>query len=181
MQHLIKIAESLVKAVKTAMTYKKNVKKVWMPSAQCYAVRKKCKNESVYQREKNFYEGVGSKLKWVPKLLKFDDMTFTLWTEYCGPSLYLRYPAQDRENLLPEVVDLVNRLYKLKLFHNDIRWKNVCQDESGKMYLIDFENVSEENKFYPYQSKLHRDVHNQLGLTRKASILDEIEKIESKL
>lgn len=76
---------------------------------------------------------------------------------------------------------LVRKLHDLKLYHNDIRWKNVCQDDSGRMFLIDFEHLSEENKFLPFQSKLHRDVHRELGLTRKASLLDEIARMESKV
>jgi thiamine kinase-like enzyme len=32
------------------------------------------------------------------------------------------------------------------LYHNDIRWKNVVESNRGRLFLIDFEVISNENK-----------------------------------
>jgi thiamine kinase-like enzyme len=41
---------------------------------------------------------------------------------------------------------MVNQLKQHNLYHNDIRWKNVVENDDGRLFLIDFEVVSSENK-----------------------------------
>jgi hypothetical protein len=42
---------------------------------------------------------------------------------------------------------MVNTFEKtLGLFHNDIRWKNIVENDDKRLFLIDFEVVSKDNK-----------------------------------
>ena len=84
--------------------------------------------------------------EFVPKLHKFKDETKTIWTEYCGQSLNLKYIPKDRYKFKPEIRKMVNFLAGLNLYHNDIRWKNIVENDSGQLFLIDFEVISNENK-----------------------------------
>ena len=82
----------------------------------------------------------------MPKLFKFDDESKTIWTEYCGISLNLKYEPKQRHRFKQQIRFLVSELQKIGLHHNDIRWKNVVESESGQLFLIDFECVSTDNK-----------------------------------
>jgi thiamine kinase-like enzyme len=82
----------------------------------------------------------------VPKLFKFEDETKTIWTEYCGISLNLKYPPKERYRFKPEIRKIAWQLEALGLYHNDIRWKNIVESDSGSLFLIDFECVSEDNR-----------------------------------
>jgi thiamine kinase-like enzyme len=41
---------------------------------------------------------------------------------------------------------LVEQLENYNLCHNDIRWKNVVENDDGRLFLIDFEVISNDNK-----------------------------------
>jgi thiamine kinase-like enzyme len=41
---------------------------------------------------------------------------------------------------------MTEQLKSYNLFHNDIRWKNVIENDNGGLFLVDFEVISSENK-----------------------------------
>lgn len=109
-------------------------------------VKKVFQTLNKYKKERDFYLFTGCLLDFVPKLHKFDDDSKTIWTEYCGQSLNLKYIPKDRYKFKPQIKQMVEFLARLNLYHNDIRWKNVVESDSGQLFLIDFEVISNENK-----------------------------------
>ena len=109
-------------------------------------VKKAFQTLNKYKKERDFYLFTGCLLDFVPKLHKFDDDSKTIWTEYCGQSLNLKYIPKDRYKFKPQIREMVEFLATLNLYHNDIRWKNVVESDSGQLFLIDFEVISNENK-----------------------------------
>ena len=109
-------------------------------------VKKVFQTWNKYKKERDFYLFTGCLLDFVPKLHKFDDDSKTIWTEYCGQSLNLKYIPKDRYKFKPQIREMVKLLATLNLYHNDIRWKNVVESDSGQLFLIDFEVISNENK-----------------------------------
>ena len=62
-------------------------------------------------------------------------------TKYIGESLNLKYLPKDRYKFKDEIKRMNDALIKdYGIYHNDIRWKNVVESESGKLFLIDFES-----------------------------------------
>jgi thiamine kinase-like enzyme len=62
-------------------------------------------------------------------------------TKYLGESLNLKYLPKDRYKFKDEIKRMNDALIKdYGIYHNDIRWKNVVESESGKLFLIDFES-----------------------------------------
>ena len=43
-----------------------------------------------------------------------------------------------------KIKDLVEELKKFEIHHNDVRWKNVLENDEGKLFLIDFERASNQ-------------------------------------
>ena len=109
-------------------------------------VKKVFQTLNKYKKERDFYLFTGCLLDFVPKLHKFDDDSKTIWTEYCGQSLNLKYIPKDRYKFKPQIKQMVEFLARLNLYHNDIRWKNIVENDGGKLFLIDFEVISNENK-----------------------------------
>ena len=109
-------------------------------------VKKAFQTHNKYKKERDFYLFTGHLLDFVPKLHKFDDDSKTIWTEYCGQSLNLKYIPKDRYRFKLQIKQMVEFLARLNLYHNDIRWKNVVESDSGQLFLIDFEVISNENK-----------------------------------
>jgi thiamine kinase-like enzyme len=83
---------------------------------------------------------------FVTDLIKFDDETKTIWTDYCGVSLNLKYKPFQRYKFKQAIRDIADQLRSYNLFHNDIRWKNVVENDAGELFLIDFEVISNDNK-----------------------------------
>ena len=108
-------------------------------------VKKVFQTLNKYKKERDFYLFTGCLLDFVPKLHKFDDDSKTIWTEYCGQSLNLKYIPKDRYKFKPQIKQMVEFLARLNLYHNDIRWKNVVESDRGQLFLIDFEVISNEN------------------------------------
>jgi len=109
-------------------------------------VKKVFKTWNKYKRERDFYLFTGSLLDFVPKLYKFEDESKTIWTYYCGQSLNIKYSPKDRYKFKVKIKCLVATLESINLYHNDIRWKNVVENEDGRLFLIDFESISSDNK-----------------------------------
>ena len=79
-------------------------------------------------------------------MIKFDDEHKTIWTKYCGVSLNLKYESAQRYKFKQKIRDIADQLRGYNLFHNDIRWKNVIENDCGELFLIDFEVISTENR-----------------------------------
>ena len=109
-------------------------------------VKKVFQTWNKYKKERDFYLFTSPLLTFVPKLHKFEDETKTIWTQYCGQSLNLKYIPKDRYKFKPKIREMVKFLAGLNLHHNDIRWKNIVESDDGKLFLIDFEVISNENK-----------------------------------
>jgi predicted Ser/Thr protein kinase len=62
-------------------------------------------------------------------------------TKYVGESLNLKYLPKDRHKFKAEIKRMNDTLTNnYGIYHNDIRWKNVVESDSGKLFLIDFES-----------------------------------------
>jgi thiamine kinase-like enzyme len=88
------------------------------------------------------------KLKFVPKLVKYNIKDQIIVTENCGRALsYIPEEAwQEREKHLKGISKIYKSLEKYKLYHNDLRYKNIVWDKkNNKYYLIDFETTGYKN------------------------------------
>lgn len=127
------------------MLFKKGVSTISVQKEGNF-VKKIFKTQNKYKRERDFYLFTGCLFDFVPKIHKFEDETKTIWTEYCGQSLNLKYIPKDRYKFKPKIKKIVEFLAELNLYHNDIRWKNIVESDSGNLFLIDFESLSNVNK-----------------------------------
>ena len=127
------------------MKFKKGVATIYVEK-EGDLVKKIFQTWNKYKKERDFYLFTGHLLDFIPKLHKFDDETKTIWTQYCGQSLNLKYIPKDRYKFKPQIREMVKVLAGLNLHHNDIRWKNIVESDSGELFLIDFEVISNENK-----------------------------------
>ena len=119
---------------------------MWDEQSQRHLVKKQFQTKNKYEREKDFYIAYTLFFDFIPDLIKFDDASKTIWTEYCGISLNIKYPPKERYIFKNKIRSLVEQLENYNLFHNDIRWKNVVENDDGRLFLIDFEVISNDNK-----------------------------------
>ena len=120
---------------------------MWDEENQAHAVKKAFKTKNKYERERDFYYHSGNILPFIPRILRHLDEEKTIWTEYCGISLNIKYLPEERYILKQKIRLMVNTFEKtLGLFHNDIRWKNIVENDDKRLFLIDFEVVSKDNK-----------------------------------
>jgi RIO-like serine/threonine protein kinase len=119
---------------------------VWDQQNQQHLVKKQFQTKNKYERERDFYIGYTLFFDFIPKLIKFDDKSKTIWTEYCGSSLNIKYSPKERYIFKEKIRSMVEQLENYNLFHNDIRWKNVVENDDGRLFLIDFEVISNDNK-----------------------------------
>jgi hypothetical protein len=122
------------------------VEKLWDEKSQQHLVKKQFQTKNKYERERDFYIGYGLFFDFVTDLIKFDDKEKTIWTKYCGVSLNLKYPPLERCRFKKQIRSIADQLKNFNLFHNDIRWKNITENDFGELFLIDFEVISNENK-----------------------------------
>jgi len=88
------------------------------------------------------------KLSYIPKLISYSMKNQTIIIERRGKSLdYI--PEEDwegREKHLKGISKIYKSLEKYKLYHNDLRYKNILYEKKTKKYfLIDFESISYKN------------------------------------
>lgn len=87
------------------------------------------------------------KLKFIPKLLSYDIQKRTLVIENAGISIreLCRKRECNKEEFLPEIKKMYDKLVSLGFYHNDMRWRNIIYNESkDQFFLIDFEHTSPE-------------------------------------
>ncbi len=88
------------------------------------------------------------KLNYIPKLISYNIADQVIVTKKCGKSLdYIPEENwQEREKHLKGISKIYKSLEKYKLYHNDLRYKNIVWDKkNNKYYLIDFETTGYKN------------------------------------
>ena len=88
-------------------------------------------------------------IKCIPKLVSFDISKQIIVTENVGRSLDYIPESEwmEREKHLPGISKIYKVLEKYKLYHNDIRYKNIVWNKKkNKYYLIDFDFIGFKNK-----------------------------------
>jgi thiamine kinase-like enzyme len=119
---------------------------VWDQKENTHLVKKQFQTKNKYERERDFYINFNHVLSYIPRLVRWNDVEKTIWTEYCGISLNLKYPPKERYKFKSQIRFMVDELRAVGYYHNDIRWKNIVENENGRLFLIDFEVVSIDNK-----------------------------------
>ena len=83
------------------------------------------------------------RVKFIPKLLDYDLVKKRLVIENVGISLdkLIKKDKTLKEKFLPKIKKVYDKFVRIfKLYHNDLRYKNIVYDEKkDKLYLIDFE------------------------------------------
>lgn len=103
------------------------------------AIYKYYKTDSKALREYSAYSLLVG-CNFVPELLYFNKDEKYIIFQYVGKSLDIKYPPKDRLVYKPRIQELNELLIsQYGIYHNDIRWKNIVESDSGKLYIIDFE------------------------------------------
>ena len=117
---------------------------------QYYSRRKYLNEKYIYIKLKDF--------KYKPKLIFFDDRKLILAFTDVGDSLtiYMNDNNIDKKEMKQKFGDkikyIVDQLYdNYRLYHNDLRYKNICIDKNENIFLIDFELTS--YKLFRYEKK----------------------------
>ena len=101
-------------------------------------VTKKFKSLNKYKKEIFIYK-ILEKCKYTPNLICQDKNKITIGIEYCGDSMNDLFKTKDRCFYKTKIRNMVNEIQKdYKIYHNDIRWKNICIN-GGNIMLIDWE------------------------------------------
>jgi tRNA A-37 threonylcarbamoyl transferase component Bud32 len=119
---------------------------VWDEKSQHYLVKKQFQTKNKYEKERDFYIKYQNELIYVPYIAQWNDAEKIIWTEYCGISLNLKYLPKDRYKFKSRIRSICNDLMRRGLYHNDIRWKNIVENDEGQLFLIDFEVISHDNR-----------------------------------
>lgn len=123
-----------------------SVEKVWDDQSQRHLVKKQFQTKNKYERERDFYIRYQNQLSYIPYISSWNDVEKVIWTEYCGISLNLKYPPKERYKFKSRIRFICDDLMAHGLHHNDIRWKNIVESNGGRLFLIDFEVISTENR-----------------------------------
>ena len=115
--------------------------------------------KKMYINEKRIY----LKLKeedFLPKLRYFDDKNFILGLTHVGDSLEVFKNEKSEEyyrqvdNINEQIKNIVDVLSnKYGLYHNDLRYRNICIDDSNKIRIIDFDYTGD--KLLKREKKYH--------------------------
>ena len=102
------------------------------------AVYKYFKTQSKFNKELGFYKLLVG-CPFVPELLHYDTDEKLLVLKYVGTTLDHKQPWE-RNRYKSRIKKMNDSLIKdYKIHHNDVRWKNITEDEDGNLYLLDFE------------------------------------------
>ena len=77
-------------------------------------VKKVFQTWNKYKKERDFYLFTSPLLDFVPKLHKFNDEAKTIWTEYCGQSLNLKY--------IPKYINELPQLIKISYDNTNLKY-----------------------------------------------------------
>lgn len=109
-------------------------------------VLKHFKSLNKLKRELELYEILQSE-SFVPNVTYSDFSKKILAIDYCGESLDIKFKPKDRYVFKDDIRALTVYLKnKHSIYHNDIRWKNICINSNNNLFLIDWERWSYENK-----------------------------------
>lgn len=107
------------------------------------------KHKEKYINEKRIYLRLKDE-DFLPKLRYFDDENLILGLTYVGDSLEIFRTKKKEEynrqvdNINKQIKSIVDSLLsKYGLYHNDLRYRNICIDEFNKIRLIDFDWTSD--------------------------------------
>ena len=102
-------------------------------------VWKHFRTQSKFERELSAYAHL-TDCPFVPKILEIVPERKFIVFPYVGESLNLKYRPKDRHVFKPQIRRMNEILYTdYGVHHNDIRWKNVVENDDGYLFLIDFE------------------------------------------
>lgn len=120
--------------------------------SNCKVIIKKDKIIKIYEKfaEKRYLNELGvylyakkKKLSYIPELIDYDITKNKIIIKNVGKPL-TKY-KKDFEYFLPKIKKVYDNLVKNKIYHNDLRLKNILyNEENKKIYLIDFENSSDK-------------------------------------
>ena len=84
----------------------------------------------------------------------FDDRNYILGITFCGDALSIYKNKNSKKykqlinNFNKQLMEICNKLFdKYRLYHNDLRYTNICVDKYDKIYLIDFDHTSYRLKY----------------------------------
>jgi len=98
------------------------------------------KTDNKFLRECEAYQRLAN-CSFVPKLIRSSIDDRLLMIEHVGKSLNIKYAPKDRKKFKPQIQELNRQLIEdYGIYHNDIRWKNIVESESGELFIIDFES-----------------------------------------
>lgn len=119
----------------------KKVEYVLLCDSKEKLILKYYKRYDKYEHEKNILITLNNE-SFTPELKYYDDKNMVIATTYCG-SILSQIKNFNFELYEDELIKIMNIIHdKYSLFHNDIRDKNVCLDDSGKIYIIDLDKIS---------------------------------------
>ena len=100
------------------------------------------------------------KVKFIPKLLDYDEDKRILVIENVGTSLdkLIKNNKVKRDLFLPKIEKVYNKFLEVfKLYHNDLRYKNIVYNKKkNKLYLIDFEFTNDIYADKNHQGKVKK-------------------------
>ena len=131
--------------------------------------------EKRYLNELNIYlYAKKKKLSYIPKLLNYDKDKHKLVIENVGKPL-TQY-RKDLDYFLPKIKKAYNNLIKNRIYHNDLRLKNILYNEKkDKIYLIDFENSGPKYKDTDHEN-LVKKINNISDKSKKPKMSQKKKK-----
>ena len=108
------------------------------------------KSHNKYITEKRFYIETRNKFNFIPKLYLYSDSRRLLIFENVGKRINKQEFIDNRF----AIKKLHDEIYEKSLYyHRDLYYKNVLKNDKGKLFIIDFESCSKENKNIHKRSK----------------------------
>jgi thiamine kinase-like enzyme len=109
-------------------------------------VLKHFKTKNKYLKEIELYELMEDS-KYTPRIKYRDDDNIILGLEYCGESLKDSFKPKDRYPYKSQIRDVIKDIEsEYGIYHNDLRWKNICLNDDSSIMLVDWERWGYENK-----------------------------------
>jgi hypothetical protein len=109
--------------------------------------------------------------KFIPRLLMVDDEKRVIYMSYCGKTVKNLSKYQHKINKYQKILDNVYGIH-----HNDLRVGNVCIDNKGQIYLIDFGWSREYQGVGGYGKGKIGNTKTEIPVTKK-ELLDFLKEI----
>jgi RIO-like serine/threonine protein kinase len=109
-------------------------------------VLKEFKTMNKYRKEIELYD-ILKDSDYVPNVVYRDDERKVLGIEFCGESLNNKFKPKDRYRFKSIIRSAISDIeLRYGIYHNDIRWKNICLNSDGKILFVDWERWDYVNK-----------------------------------